>query len=651
MKTKRLLALLLCICIVTAILPMASANDSEVTACTYTFHENGTVDWGWYDTHANAKEYTAERNWRYYSYATSAAAWAGKEEGELLGHSAGTDDNATKVIKLSKTYGLDNKLQNTDEWMAVEINIPRSGVYALSGIGRKSVDCGKVDIYLFKTPSTSVDAAIAAATPLGTEDFYRYSASDEEVLFADFDDAVVSEAGDYLFVVKGAGKNEASSDYLTYIPELVLTRTGDVPVAISRAELSVNAENISVGDEVETTLAVYDQDNELITEGFTVNYSSNSTAIEVSDEGFITAKADGSATITAAVTYLGKTVYTTLDVNVLAAPIAYNFIVDGWYNKLPSFNEYASGRNWRFYGYSVSAAAWKDKSEDEIFGSAAGGTGKIWDMAPNMGIIGTLTSADEWIAVEINIPESGIYSLSGMTSKLQSGSMIDLYMFESPRLAKGVSYADKEAAVNAKLASVASLGQENFCSTSGNQTPIFTIDTIADDSITISRAGNYVFVLKGTGVDPYPAADYAGGYWAGLASLSLTRTGDAPASEVPPANVEESDIFGDAYAYVKDGSVYFLGGLDKIDGYTKVGFEVWVDGEAKGDINTDKVYTSFKIDDTTYTAEDEFNSKYVFITVLENIASGAETIELRPYIANDDGKTYHDKDLILELRI
>ena len=120
-------------------------------------------------------------------------------------------------------------------------------------------------------------------------------------------------------------------------------------------------------------------------------------------------------------------------------------------------------------------------------------------------------------------------------------------------------------------------------------------------------------------------------------------------STAPKADVPANSLFGDTYAYVKDGSIYFVGGLNAINGYDKVGFEVWVNGNKADDITTDKVYTSFTAGSKTVAAS-EWNAEYVFITEKSGLSAG-DVVVIKPYVANGDAKTYHDGDFTLSLAI
>lgn len=132
--------------------------------------------------------------------------------------------------------------------------------------------------------------------------------------------------------------------------------------------------------------------------------------------------------------------------------------------------------------------------------------------------------------------------------------------------------------------------------------------------------------------------------------LGVNYTGSAKITvKAAPVVIPESDVFGSVYAYVKDGTVYFLGGLKAIEGYTEVGFEVTVNGEKVDDIKTSEVFKSFKVKDQTVNASD-WASSYIFITSTDELNAGDKVV-VKPYVSNGTAKIYHEGLGALELDI
>lgn len=163
---------------------------------------------------------------------------------------------------------------------------------------------------------------------------------------------------------------------------------------------------------------------------------------------------------------------------------------------------------------------------------------------------------------------------------------------------------------------------------------LFNLNSASSEAAVELEAGEYVLLMYNTS-----ATDEID---EGTVN-SLTLTPEGWKETIP-----ESEIFGDTYAYVKDGTVYFIGGLQTIENYTEVGFEVWVNGIKADDINTNEVYTSFTVNNQTVNAAN-WNSSFIFITSKSDLNKG-DIVTVKPYIANGTAKTYHD-DLELELVI
>lgn len=225
------------------------------------------------------------------------------------------------------------------------------------------------------------------------------------------------------------------------------------------------------------------------------------------------------------------------------------------------------------------------------------------------------------LTFEILIPDDGTYSVSAYSQQL-SGSKWDVTI-------------------------------------GGNDAGVLDLSTSENDKV---HPLNNVTLEAGVNELVITHSEYSGGWGTegsknnnnGLYSITLT-----PVEEEEPekAVIPASDIFGDVYAYVEDDTLYFIGGIeeDAIDGYAEVGFEVKVDGEEAGDINTTQVYTSFTIGSDTYKATEKFGSEYVFITKLENVGD-ASSVTVSPYVKDADGvKTFHvddaNNDLALTLNL
>ncbi len=115
----------------------------------------------------------------------------------------------------------------------------------------------------------------------------------------------------------------------------------------------------------------------------------------------------------------------------------------------------------------------------------------------------------------------------------------------------------------------------------------------------------------------------------------------------------ESD-FGTAYAYIEDEfngtyKVTFVGGVDKLEGFAAIGYEIRVDGGETVDVDSNKVYESIKLSDEEIYTADTYGGNFIFIGAQDGITAG-QTVTARPYVKDAEGnKTYHG-EVVLTLK-
>jgi len=115
-------------------------------------------------------------------------------------------------------------------------------------------------------------------------------------------------------------------------------------------------------------------------------------------------------------------------------------------------------------------------------------------------------------------------------------------------------------------------------------------------------------------------------------------------------SVTNDDIFGNVYAYVEaDGTVHFLGGLKKIEGYKQAGFYVFegtegstwdMDMTVTSDkaVTTNQVYTAITTTDGNYEASHFGEDCGHIFYVSKEIAEG-KTVVVRPFVVDEDDET------------
>lgn len=122
-----------------------------------------------------------------------------------------------------------------------------------------------------------------------------------------------------------------------------------------------------------------------------------------------------------------------------------------------------------------------------------------------------------------------------------------------------------------------------------------------------------------------------------------------------PSEYASSDIFGTDYAYVKKNAsgtydVSFIGGVNIVEGYGKVGFEISVNGAAAVDVEDSSVYETLTVNKSHYKAA-YYGADYIFISTKANVSEG-DTITAKPYVKDAAGnKIYHGNAVVLTLEV
>ncbi len=157
------------------------------------------------------------------------------------------------------------------------------------------------------------------------------------------------------------------------------------------------------------------------------------------------------------------------------------------------------------------------------------------------------------------------------------------------------------------------------------------------------KAGKHTLTLMGR------HSDTNDNYYGSLKSISFDKVG-----ELDYTSAQVNANFSESYAYVresyaKDVTVYdfiFIGGIDTIDNYKKVGFEYSTDGGATwNEALSDKVYTSLEFSDGNL-ANTDFGTEYIFYNNAEitpaNIEESVGTVITFRACAvdNDNNKIY-----------
>lgn len=408
-------------------------------------------------------------------------------------------------------------------------------------------------------------------------------------------------AGDYTvrYTLKGnAGTSGSANESCFYVYDLTLAE--EVP-EIDASNAYPTAMQIDDTAKLDVTGVTLGADNY----DATVEVASSAeNVISVGEEGTLTALAAGSSVITVTATYDTDKTATATYVITVREPEAEGVYAYYMTGQMPD----DSGLLKDIIGSSFDTLSQSWKLE-----SFTGGTDEVRDSVfTNTNGVGILMRGNDTgtATLKIQVPAEGWYALTAS-------------VYESSALATTL-----------------------YSLNDGAGKVLASCDNIATGNNKNAKADNVVYLKANIDYDFVFHAETGSGASKQTCYLKNIKLTSIPASE----------IFGDTYAYVKDGTVYFIGGLNTIEGYSEVGFEVTVDGEKADDINTSEVYKSFTVttsgDPVTRNASDfGTDCEYIFITEKTGLAAG-DVVIVKPYIKDATGtKHYHDEDFNLKLTI
>lgn len=392
----------------------------------------------------------------------------------------------------------------------------------------------------------------------------------------------------YTVVIKAQGDSTSKGPFYTYS----LTLTQQLP-EIAATNAYPTAMQIGDTTKLDVTAVTLGDDN--IDADVAVE-SSKEDVISVAEDGTLTALKAGTSTITVTATYNTDKTATEIYVITVREPEVSGTYV--YYMTGQRADDKGILKDIIGSSFDTLSCSWKLES-------FTGGADEVRDSTfTNTNGVGILMRGNDkgTATLKIQAPAEGWYALSANVYE------------SSDKATTAYSLVDAEGKTLASCDSI---------ETKVNK------DAKADNVVYLKANTDYDFVFYAeTGSGASKQTSY-------LKNIKLT-------------SIPVSEIFGDTYAYVKDEKVYFIGALKTIEGYSEVGFEVWVNGEQADDIHTDKVYKSFTVGEISKNAADfgAGDNGYIFIT--EKDVSSGDVIKIRPYISNGSVKTYHDEDFVLK---
>lgn len=256
----------------------------------------------------------------------------------------------------------------------------------------------------------------------------------------------------------------------------------------------------------------------------------------------------------------------------------------------------------------------------------------------------------KWTAFDIGGLSAGDYkaSLSHYT-RTELGGKFDVYLVP-------IDGALTESATLNTIHSMVTRSDEAYRIGTANFGGSHTNDAVSSFEISGLADGNYKLVLK---LVEHALNGEEGNSqkcsYSYITAFTMVPANEAEEEEEPKVDIpaDANGNFGNVYAYVKDSKVYFIGGLNNING-SEVGFDVSVAGGESFEMTTDKVYKSFTVTtkdgDVTKNAEHfgvDAQDGYIFITETDKLAAGNE-VTIKPYIVKNGVKVYHGT---LELKL
>ena len=230
---KKIFSLMLVICMVAAMLPLAFAQDAGVLA---------------YDLN---KSLTSGTKVKGLKYADTDNVWEW--------HSSYPETSGTANATAHKWGGIDTNSTQAGYWLAVKIKINEAGEYSAVLTHAKSKSQGGYgDVYLLPGNTTDVATALSGATPIGRDVCYYNASEDIKSTTTDLSDITVKKGNEGEHILVFYASKAGSTGYRMYPDTLTLTKKeseaefGDeVDSLVSVSVLSEKNGSVSVEGEYE----------------------------------------------------------------------------------------------------------------------------------------------------------------------------------------------------------------------------------------------------------------------------------------------------------------------------------------------------------------------------------------------------------------
>lgn len=426
--------------------------------------------------------------------------------------------------------GLRADLAAANDFAAIELNIPAKGTYKLSVDYSAAADGALADVYVI--PADTADIAAALTNPVGEVNFYNATAKQATAVVGDVE---ITAGGNYLLVLKAKSQPSGSTGWKLY-PDVITLNDGD---AVAVMDMVVTPSNAPVDLNMSTKLSVEVFYSDPSVQGTEVTFKALDKYLEVDNDGNVKVIAAEKTPVNAKIEITAKAYKVLAGKQVYELPVAafdasgvklvYKFFFDNYKYKDLTQDVFTYDNNHQFWAYKGDNSSTCGNSNCKVI------------MHSTYGICASFYKKGEWIALEINVPRAGDYSMSMHHLVYQYGGMGDIYLLPG-------NTEDIEAA----LTESNKIGEVNYYD------PITTVTKFNDTvfgTVNIPSAGKYLLVSKAS------ASGARGNYYQYIGVVTMDGGDDlmpveitADTSKSSIKNVEKIQI--SASAYLSDATLH-----------------------------------------------------------------------------------------------
>ncbi len=457
---KRILSVVLAICMTVALLPQISSSVSaEAAASGIEIHYPISSALA-YDTDA-----TPPTNIKYAS---------ADSKGRIEWHSS--TSSVSGGISWG-TYALSAHLKE-GEYAALKIRVPKAGKYTVTQQYAKKTAGTKNDMYILSANVTDIPSALINATPVMTIDFYGETGTAGAELTGGTAPSQSAEweaeaPGEYIVVWKGTGDKNSMGRYLVTLGDLTLSGgDGKAPIW-ANSVLSKEIINVATGETAEIsvdTLYMSDGSKGASAEVNALTFESSDTSVVRIDGNKIVPVGEGKADV---LTKSGDYVLCGNEIAVIKSDVE----MSGITVRYPlTQSEYVSLANAALITYENSG----NRIELDNPGGISGALG--WERNS----VAMHMRAAEYVSYKIMIPKKGYYNVTLGYNKHSSGTSGKVFILPADT-------ADVEGAI-ATATPVAVMNCNGERSEYSESAPY-----TASGSFDAPSAGEYLLVFKGFG--------------------------------------------------------------------------------------------------------------------------------------------------------